>query len=303
MNLILNGKATKLKIEIYYNFGKEKNEEILNNIEERKKFISDVKTFFEREFNINFEDIIICDFRCSNVEKFFSINVIFNKDNLSTDSLNNIEEYKKLKKDIKNLENKNNIVKVHLERLLSFVLLNSEVFYSSKIFMNDFNIETNIKYFHNKNYNFTNNNFNKNNKNEKNEKNKKNKKNKKNENNENEKNEENIITNLNLNLLLLNKINKNNFFDSKSNYFAVFNGFLYENNNRLNFDDKNQICFISDINYCCKNYSIDIDGYFCAFMNLVKKIQNEIDDFVIVENNQNNIQPFKFIIIKIDKNE
>ncbi len=301
MNLILNGKATKLKIEIYYNFGKEKNEEILNNIEERKKFISDVKIFFEREFNINFEDIIICDFRCSNVEKFFSINVIFNKDNLSTDSLNNIEEYKKLKKDIKNLENKNNIVKVHLERLLSFVLLNSEVFYSSKIFMNDFNIETNIHYFHNKNYNFTNNNFNKNEKNEKKEKNKKNKKNEIKK--ENEKNEEKIITNLNLNLLLLNKINKTNFFDSKSNYFAVFSGFLYENNNRLNFDDKNQICLISDIKYCCKNFSIDIDSYFCVFMNLVKKIQNEFDEFVIVENNQNNIQPFKFIIIKIDKNE
>ena len=295
LNLIINGKALKIKIEIFYNFGKEKNEEILNNFEERNKFISDVKIFFEREFNVNYEDIIICNFRCSNIEKYFSINVIFIKDNLSTESLNNIEDYKNFKRDIKNLENKNNIIKIHLERLLSFILLNSEIFYSNKNFMKDINIEKNIEYFHNKNFNFNNNN-NKN-KNNNNKNNKKNKNVKKNENNKNEE----IIKNLNL--LLLNKFNKIDFFETICHYFAVFNGFLYENNNRINFDDKNQICFIKDINYCCQNYSIEIDGYFCVFMNLVKKINNEIDEYVIVEDNKNNIQPFKLIIIKIDKNE
>ena len=58
LQFMVNGLATKKKYELHFDINEERNEELLNNEEEQKKFIDKLRKKLAKEYNIN-EDLII----------------------------------------------------------------------------------------------------------------------------------------------------------------------------------------------------------------------------------------------------
>jgi hypothetical protein len=63
LQLMTNGLITKQKCEVKFDFGEKKNNEIINDQNERNKFINEWKTKISKKLGVNPEDIIITNLR------------------------------------------------------------------------------------------------------------------------------------------------------------------------------------------------------------------------------------------------
>ena len=105
LQFLVNGMATKKKLDIHIDFDKEKNEKILNDKIEQEKFINDWKQKLSEKMNIPIEDIIITNLRKGSIN--FDI-FIQNQDNNFQKLTDNLKEVAKLNNaNVKNVKVKN----------------------------------------------------------------------------------------------------------------------------------------------------------------------------------------------------
>ena len=79
LQLMTNGLITKQKCEVKFDFGEKKNNEIINDQNERNKFINEWKTKISKKLGVNPEDIIITNLRkgCFKADIFLKQNENF----------------------------------------------------------------------------------------------------------------------------------------------------------------------------------------------------------------------------------
>ena len=100
MQFIANGLAKKKKYDLHFEFGEERNEELLNNNEEYENFKKDLKKKLSKDYHIS-EDKIIITFP---QRGSFHVQVIFQSEEFNDLNLDefkekfkNDEEFKELK--------------------------------------------------------------------------------------------------------------------------------------------------------------------------------------------------------------
>ena len=95
LQFLINGLTTKKKFNLHFDINEERNEELLNNLEEQKKFINNLRTNLSKKYNIPEDDIIITNPQRGS----FQVSVIFKSNNFNLD----IEEFKEKFKNEKEL--------------------------------------------------------------------------------------------------------------------------------------------------------------------------------------------------------
>ena len=91
LQFLVNGLATKKKFDLHFDINEERNEELLNNLEEQEKFINNLRKKLSKEYNIPEDDIIITNPQRGS----FQLSVIFKNENFDL----NLEEVKEKFKD------------------------------------------------------------------------------------------------------------------------------------------------------------------------------------------------------------
>ena len=97
LQFLINGLATKKKYDLHFDISEERNEELLNNIEEQEKFINNLRTKLSKEYNIPEDEIIITNPQRGS----FQVSVIFKSQDFNL----NIDELREKFKDEKELIN------------------------------------------------------------------------------------------------------------------------------------------------------------------------------------------------------
>jgi hypothetical protein len=100
LQFLINGMADQNKYKLHFELGEEKNNLLLNDTNERKKFHDKLRKKLSNEYNINEEDIIITFPRKGSYEVtviFKSKDFQLNKDDLIKKFQNEKDELSKLK--------------------------------------------------------------------------------------------------------------------------------------------------------------------------------------------------------------
>ena len=100
MQFLMNGMSDKKKYNLHFDFGKEKNEKLLYDMEERKKFHDKLRTKLSQEFNINEEEIIITFPRSGS----YQATIIFNSKDFELDEYKLISNFRKEKGELSKLK-------------------------------------------------------------------------------------------------------------------------------------------------------------------------------------------------------
>ena len=100
MQFLMNGMSDKKKYNLHFDFGKEKNEKLLYDMEERKKFHDKLRAKLSQEFNINEEDIIITFPRTGS----YQATIIFNSKDFELEENILLSKFKKDKGDLSKLK-------------------------------------------------------------------------------------------------------------------------------------------------------------------------------------------------------
>ena len=117
LQYLVNGMATKKKLDIHIDFDKEKNEKILNDKIEQEKFINDWKQKLSEKLGVPISDIIITNLRKGSVN--FDI-FIQNHDNNFQKLTDNIKEVAKL--------NNANVTNVKVKNLMQAATITPDMF-------------------------------------------------------------------------------------------------------------------------------------------------------------------------------
>jgi len=89
LQFVVNGLATKKKYEFHFDINEERNEELLNNEEEQKKFIDKLRTKLSKEYNISEDKIIITNPQRGS----FKLTVIFQSEDFNLTKEELIEKF------------------------------------------------------------------------------------------------------------------------------------------------------------------------------------------------------------------
>ena len=106
LQFIMNGMIEKKKYDFHFDFGEERNDELLYNLEEQKKFNNKLKKKLSKEYNIPEDKIII-----TNPQKgSYSVQVIFESTDFNDENID-INKFKKncTEKEFEELKNLKNI--------------------------------------------------------------------------------------------------------------------------------------------------------------------------------------------------
>ena len=90
LQFVVNGLATKKKYELHFDISEERNEELLINEEEQKKFIDKLRTKLSKEYNISEDKIIITNPQRGS----FKLTVIFQSEDFNLTKEELIEKFK-----------------------------------------------------------------------------------------------------------------------------------------------------------------------------------------------------------------
>ena len=90
LQFVVNGLATKKKYELHFDISEERNEELLVNEEEQKKFIDKLRTKLSKEYNISEDKIIITNPQRGS----FKLTVIFQSEDFNLTKEELIEKFK-----------------------------------------------------------------------------------------------------------------------------------------------------------------------------------------------------------------
>ena len=101
MQFIANGLAKKKKYDLHFEFGEERNEELLNNEEEYENFKKDLKKKLSKDYHIS-EDKIIITFP---QRGSFHVQVIFQSEEFNDLNLDEFKEKFKNDEEFKELSN------------------------------------------------------------------------------------------------------------------------------------------------------------------------------------------------------
>ena len=101
LQFIINGMMEKKKYDLHFEFGEERDEELLNNEEEYKKLKENLKLKLSKDFNIPPEKIIITFPQKGS----FHVQVIFQSDEFNKMDINEFKEKFKNDKEFKELSN------------------------------------------------------------------------------------------------------------------------------------------------------------------------------------------------------
>ena len=111
LQFIYNGLCQKKKYELKFDFGEERNEQLLNDKKEYEKFKANLKLKLSRDFNIPVDKIIV-----TNPQKgSFEVQVIFQDDEFNNLDL---EQFKEKFKNEKNFEELKNLKEIHTDIIM-----------------------------------------------------------------------------------------------------------------------------------------------------------------------------------------
>ena len=100
MQFLVNGMSKRNKYNLHFDFGKEKNDKLLNDEEERIKFHDKLRKKLSKEYNINEEDIIITFPRKGS----YQVSVIFKSKDFTFGEDELKEKFKNEKKELRQLK-------------------------------------------------------------------------------------------------------------------------------------------------------------------------------------------------------
>ena len=100
MQFLVNGMSKRNKYNLHFDFGKEKNDKLLNDEKERIKFHDKLRKKLSKEYNINEEDIIITFPRKGS----YQVSVIFKSKDFTFGEDELKEKFKNEKKELRQLK-------------------------------------------------------------------------------------------------------------------------------------------------------------------------------------------------------
>lgn len=83
LQFMINGLSSKQKLDVHFDYGKKKNEQILNDPVEQKKFLDDLKRNLSEKLGVPVEDIIITNIKEGSIDVNFMIKTHDNFDKLT----------------------------------------------------------------------------------------------------------------------------------------------------------------------------------------------------------------------------